>query len=102
MKKTAYVLGSAEVILGLLILCATSMLREIMPLIGYAAFQAAAAGSYTPGNYALSFTLPSLIAGILVIAGAAQLLLCIPKDAPGRIVGVLRSMFKNATEEDEL
>jgi len=101
MKRTAFILGSIEAILGLLILCTVSMLREIMPLIGYAAFQAAAAGSYSPGAYALSFTLPSLIAVILVIAGAAQLLLCLPKGTAHRFADTLRGMFQNATKEDE-
>jgi len=34
MKKIVYVLGSIEIILGLLMIEGTSLLKEIMPLLG--------------------------------------------------------------------
>lgn len=43
-------------------------------MIGYAAYQGAAAGSYSPGNYALSFGLPNFLAVVLIVAGAVQIL----------------------------
>ena len=73
-------MGSVEVSLGVFVLCITSILKELMPVTGYAAYQGAAVGSYNPGNYALSFGLPNFLAIILVIAGAAQILLSLKKN----------------------
>lgn len=74
MKKTAYILGSIEAVLGLLILCCTSILNQVMPALGRVAFQAAAAGSYSPRDFEMSFTLPNAIAVVLVVIGVAQIL----------------------------
>lgn len=74
MKKTAYILGSIEAILGLLILCCTSILNQLMPALGRVAYQAAAAGSYSPNNYEMSFTMPNAIAVVLIILGVGQIL----------------------------
>lgn len=45
-----------------------------MPVIGYAAYQGAAAGSYNPGNYKLSFGFPNFLAVILIVVGVLQIL----------------------------
>ena len=74
MKKSLFIIGSVEISLGVFVLCITSILKELMPVIGYAAYQGAAAGSYNPGNYSLSFGLPNFLAVILIIAGAVQIL----------------------------
>lgn len=79
MKKEYFIMGSIETVLGLLVLCTTSILTELMPKIGYAAYQGAAAGSYSPGNYEMSFGLPNTIAVVLIIAGVVQLLLSFKK-----------------------
>ena len=74
MKKSLFIIGSVEVSLGVFVLCITSILKELMPVIGYAAYQGAAAGSYSPGKYALSFGLPNFLAVVLIVAGAVQIL----------------------------
>ena len=79
MKKEYFIMGSIEAVLGLLVLCTTSVLKELMPRIGYAAFQSAAAGSYTYGSYEMSFGLANTISIVLIIAGAVQILLSLRK-----------------------
>ena len=74
MKTNFFIIGSIEASLGMFVLCITSILKEIMPVIGYAAYQGAAAGSYNPGNYKLSFGFPNFLAVILVVAGVLQIL----------------------------
>lgn len=73
MKKIAYILGSLEIILGLLIVVATSLLKEAMPMLGRVAYQAAAAGGYSASNYQMSCTIATAIAVVLIVAGAVQL-----------------------------
>lgn len=80
MKKSLFVMGSVEISLGIFVLCITSILKEIMPVIGYAAYQGAAAGSYSAGNYALSFGLPNFLAIVLLVAGAVQILFSFRKE----------------------
>ena len=80
MKKSLFIMGSVEVSLGVFVLCITSILKELMPLIGYAAYQGAATGSYNPGNYALSFGVPNFLSIILIIARAAQILFSFRKE----------------------
>ena len=74
MKTSFFIMGSVETFLGMFVLCITSILKEIMPVIGYAAYQGAAAGSYNPGNYKLSFGFPNFLSVILVVAGMLQIL----------------------------
>lgn len=80
MKKSLFIIGSVEISLGVFVLCITSILKELMPVIGYAAYQGAAAGSYNPGNYALSFGLPNFLAIVLIVAGAVQILFSFRKE----------------------
>lgn len=73
MKKSMYVFGSIEVILGALLLWATKMIAEVLPILGYAAFQFHG-GSYSASNYELALGLPYLIAALLIIGGLAQII----------------------------
>lgn len=74
MRKSLFIMGSVEVSLGIVVLCITSILKELIPVIGYAAYQGAAAGSYNPGNYELSFGVPNFLAIVLIVAGIIQIL----------------------------
>lgn len=74
MKKTAYILGSIEIILGMLLLCAHSMIQNVMPVLGRMAYQAAAAGSYSPRDYEVSMPLVIIAAVVLVLAGIVQMI----------------------------
>lgn len=80
MKNSLFIMGSIEVTVGMFVWCIISILKEIMPVIGYAAYQGAAAGSYNPGNYKLSFGFPNFLAVILIVAGVLQILLCLRKN----------------------
>ena len=74
MKKTAYILGSIEIILGMLLLCAHSMIQNVMPVLGRMAYQAAAAGSYSPRDYEVTMPLVIIAAIVLILAGIAQMI----------------------------
>jgi len=73
MKKSIYIISSIEIIVGALIYSATSMIKDILPVLGRVAYQAAAAGSYSPREYSVTFSFPNTIATILVIVGILQL-----------------------------
>lgn len=73
MKKTAYIFGSIEMILGLLIIAGTSLLKEIMPMLGWVAYQAAAAGGYSSENYQMSCATAMNIAIVLIVIGVIQM-----------------------------
>lgn len=74
MKKAAYILGSVEIILGVLLLCINTIIKSVLPVLGRVAFQAAAAGSYSPRDYAVSMLLLTASAIILIAVGAAQII----------------------------
>ena len=74
MKKIAFVFSAIVSIIGILVLFTTSILNHIMIMIGRAAFQAAAAGSYSPDDYVINFAAINTMAAILIIIG---LCLCI-------------------------
>lgn len=73
MKKIAYVFGSIEIILGLLIIAGTSLLKEVMPMLGRVAYQAAVAGGYSADEYQMSCTTATTIAIVLIVIGVVQL-----------------------------
>lgn len=72
MKKIVYVLGSIEIILGLLMIAGTSLLKEIMPLLGRVAQQAAVAGGDSAEEYQMSCTTVTVIAVVLIVIGVVQ------------------------------
>ena len=73
MKKSLYILGSVEIILGILLLCINSIIKTVLPVLGRVAYQAAAAGSYSPMEYEISLPLVVTAAVVLIIAGVAQI-----------------------------
>lgn len=74
MKKEVYILGSVEILVGVLLLRFVSMIKEILPILGRIAYQSAAAGSYSPGDYTTSFLFVTVISILLIAAGAAQII----------------------------
>ena len=74
MKKTAYILGSIEIILGILLMCTHQIIQTVLPVLGRVAFQAAAAGSYSPRDYEVSMPLVIIAAVVLILAGIAQMI----------------------------
>lgn len=84
MKKYAYILGSVEVILGILLLCINSMIKKVLPVLGRIAYQAAAAGSYAPSDYEISLPFVTVAAVVLIVVGAIQICVFVfgKKDEP--------------------
>ena len=77
MKKAMYVLGSVEIILSLLVFAAVDIMKAGFPLLGRIAFQFAMAGSYSPSDYVFAAPAATIIAVILLCAGAAQIIMAL-------------------------
>lgn len=77
MKKSLYILGSVEIILGILLLCINSIIKTVLPVLGRVAYQAAAAGSYSPMEYEVSLPVVMTSAILLISIGAVQIGLCV-------------------------
>ena len=73
MKESLYVLGSVEIILGILLLCINSIIKTVLPVLGRVAYQTAAAGSYSPLNYEISLPFVVTAAVALIVVGVAQI-----------------------------
>ncbi|MBQ8424399.1 MAG: hypothetical protein IJY25_02310 [Bacilli bacterium] len=78
-KNSMYILGSIETIIGLLIVCCVYIIKQVIPKLGFVAYQGAAAGSYNPGNYNMSFGIVNFIAIIFILIGMLQIVLAIRK-----------------------
>lgn len=75
MKPSVYIMSSVEIVIGALILSITSIIKNVLPVLGRVAYQAAAAGSYSSLDYKTSFAFANTIAVLLSLAGGIQLLL---------------------------
>lgn len=73
MKKAAYIIGSIEIIVGIILLSIASIIKQVMPVLGRVAYQAAAAGSYSASNYAISFPFVTTVSIALIVLGIVQL-----------------------------
>lgn len=78
-KSNLYVLGSIEAIIGSIIICITSIIKELIPKLGYIAFQNTMAGSYDPMEYEMSFGITNFIAIVLIALGILQIIFAIRK-----------------------
>lgn len=56
MRKITLVFSFLFILSGILIRVISNFLEELMPKIGFAAFQSAATGSYTPDNYQIDLS----------------------------------------------
>lgn len=79
MKKSMYILGSIETIIGVIIICITSIIKNVIPKLGWIAYQSAAAGSYDPSKYEISFGIANLLAIFLTVLGILQVIIAIRK-----------------------
>lgn len=79
MEKTVYIMSSIEIIVGAIILSICSIVKNTLPILGRVAYQSAAAGSYSPLSYDVSFTLANTIAVLLILVGFAQMALSVIK-----------------------
>ena len=73
MKTSAYVIGSVEMMIGIVMLSVTSVIKEVMPVLGRVAYQAAAAGSYSARDYAVNFPFVTAAAILFIAAGVLQM-----------------------------
>jgi hypothetical protein len=69
MNTALFATGNRLIVIGLMLLALGQLAEAIMPALGRAAFQAAAAGTYTPGDYALDLSLYYIIALGSLIGG---------------------------------
>ncbi len=69
-KTNAPVTG---IVTGLVLIALGMLAQKIMPLVGRAAFQAAAAGSYSPANYQMNLTGYYIVAVLVIGVGVVFL-----------------------------
>jgi hypothetical protein len=62
------------IILGIGIITISKIVEEVIPKLGFVAFQAAAAGSYTPDNYQVNLDLNYWIGAICILGGIVYLI----------------------------
>lgn len=77
MKKVIYILGSIEIICGLLLLSVAAILKEVFPLLGRLAFQVAMTGGFSPNDYSSSFFTVTVVGIVFLVLGGIQLLLAL-------------------------
>lgn len=68
-------MSSIEMIIGAIILSQCSIIKIVLPELGRVAYQAAAAGSYDPMLYKVSFPLATFIGAALIVVGVAQMII---------------------------
>ncbi len=73
MKKAAYIIGSIEIIVGIILLSMASIIKQVMPILGRVAYQAAAAGGYSASNYEISFPFVTVASIALIVLGLFQI-----------------------------
>jgi hypothetical protein len=69
MKKIVLIFSCLSVLTGAIIIIITSILNQLMPRLGYMAFQAAGAGSYSSDVYKMNFGFTNFVAVIMIITG---------------------------------
>lgn len=78
MNKIRFIFAGITFFVGLITLLLTSIIKSIIPMLGYIAFQIAAKGSYEAKNYAISFEAVNIASIILVLLGIiAMIVFCL-------------------------
>ncbi len=80
MKKIMFIMGSIEVMLGVVLWSIADLLKNMMPVLGRTAFQLAMKGSFATGDYILFTTIPTILAIGLILAGIVQIFLSAKKE----------------------
>ena len=73
MNRVSYIIGSIEITVGVVLLCVTSIIKQVMPVLGQVAYQAAAAGGYSASNYEVSFPFVTVASIVLIGLGLVQI-----------------------------
>jgi len=74
MKNTKFKFSLIFIILGISIITISKIVEEIIPKIGFAAYQSAAAGSFSPENYHVNLTLNYWIGALCILGGIIYLI----------------------------
>ncbi|MEK3707883.1 hypothetical protein MKY87_27895 [Paenibacillus sp. FSL R7-0198] len=74
MKHVHIIFSLLFIMLGIVIITISKMIEEVIPKLGYAAFQSAAAGSYDSSAYQVNFELNYWIGAICILGGVICLL----------------------------
>lgn len=69
MKALPKIFSFIIIIVGISIVTLTKTIEEVIPKLGYTAFQSAAAGSYSPINYEMDLGLNYWVGGICILIG---------------------------------
>ncbi|MEC2159231.1 hypothetical protein [Virgibacillus halodenitrificans] len=69
MNKILFFFSNLIAVIGICILFTTSILNKVMPMLGLAAYQAAAGGGYSPSDYVMNFIVINLFAILLITIG---------------------------------
>ncbi|KLU54141.1 hypothetical protein EL84_18215 [Paenibacillus sp. VT-400] len=74
MKHVHIVFSLLFIMVGIVIITLSKMIEEVIPKLGYAAFQSAAAGSYDSSAYQVNFELNYWIGAICILGGVICLI----------------------------
>ncbi|WP_440118957.1 hypothetical protein [Paenibacillus sp. QZ-Y1] len=74
MKRLQVTFSLLFIILGICIITISKIMEEVIQKLGFAAYQAAAAGSYTPDNYQVNLDLNYWIGAICILGGNIYLI----------------------------
>lgn len=69
MKKIGFIGSIVSILLGAVTLIATTIINEVMPKVGYLAFQKLLSGTYSPSDYVMNFSYTNTVAIILIVVG---------------------------------
>ena len=69
MKKAGFIGSLVSIFMGAMVLVCTNIISEILPKIGWMAFQKLSSGTYSPDGYVLNFTVSNTVAVVLLAAG---------------------------------
>ncbi|MCK8487533.1 hypothetical protein M0651_10150 [Paenibacillus sp. MBLB2552] len=74
MKNIKFRFSLIFIILGICIITISKIVEEIIPKLGFAAYQSAAAGSFYPENYHVNLTLNYWIGALCILGGIIYLI----------------------------
>ncbi|AZN40982.1 hypothetical protein [Paenibacillus albus] len=97
MKTVRMILSVVSILVGVIIIAVSKVVEAFTVKLGFAAFQAAAAGSYTPDNYRLDLSLNYWLGALCIIAGAIFALL----DPIKSILNKVKEMNKEYDQQNK-
>ena len=74
MNKIKFIFGGIAFFTGINTLIITTMIKSLLPIIGYTAFQIAAKGSYDARDYAVSLKGANIFSIVLMILGVTAMI----------------------------